>query len=81
LWASPCLSRESVDQAKKWQGRLSRKQSIALPKVVNARGLLTIKPIRKPLDEEVGSSPCVDWTTPPGGGASGIAAGTGCLRY
>lgn len=28
-------------QAKKWQGRLSRKQSIALPNEVNARGLLT----------------------------------------
>ena len=30
-------------RAKKWQGRLSRKQSIALPKVVNARGRLTVK--------------------------------------
>jgi hypothetical protein len=29
-------------RAKKWQGRLSRKQSIALPKVVNARGRLTV---------------------------------------
>jgi hypothetical protein len=37
---------------KKWQGRLSRKQSIALPKVVNARGLLTRKPSPEPPDEE-----------------------------
>jgi len=33
-------------RAKKWQGRLSRKQSIALPKVVNARGLLTVNRAR-----------------------------------
>jgi len=37
---------------KKWQGRLSRKQSIALPKVVNARGLLTGKPSPEAPDEE-----------------------------
>ena len=40
-------------EGKKWQGRLSRKQSIALPKVVNARGLLNVKPPARIDEEEV----------------------------
>ncbi|WP_290886570.1 hypothetical protein, partial [Arenimonas sp.] len=63
---------------KKWQGRLSRKQSIALPKVVNARGLLNVKPPARIDEEDVVPAAWKEGTTDPGSPARGWGESRGC---